>query len=76
MNWWQRIFGNTSSTSQQPSSREQREELEEQLKLKRLQRASKIMEAYTGDYWLNGYADILARYQDGGIHLLYNFFRP
>lgn len=75
MNWWQRIFGNTSSTSQQPSSREQREELEEQLKLKRLQRASKIMEAYTGDYWLNGYADILARYQDGGV-LSYPISQP
>lgn len=62
MTIWERLFG-----SRQPSAQQQRVELEESLRIKQLQRKQKLMESYLDqDYWLQGYADLLNRYRDGG----------
>lgn len=62
MTIWERLFG-----SRQPSVQQQRIELEESLRIKQLQRKQKLMEGYLDqDYWLQGYADLLNRYRDGG----------
>lgn len=75
MNWWQRLFTPRQAPAQ-PSARQQREELEEQIKLKRLARANKLLEAYADqDYWLTAYSDVLARYRDGGV-LSYPISQP
>lgn len=74
MNWWQRLIGRKAEQS--PSLRQQREELEEQIRLKRLQRAAKLNESYADtDYWLTAYADLLARYKDG-FALAYPITQP
>lgn len=74
MNWWQRLIG--YKAEQSPTLRQQREELEEQIRLKRLQRAAKLNESYADtDYWLTAYADLLARYKDG-FALAYPITQP
>lgn len=76
MTWYERLFGVRKQPEPQPTPRQQREDLEEQLKLQRLQRAKKIMESYANqDYWLTAYADVLARYRDGGV-LTYPISQP
>ena len=62
MTIWERIFGSSNSPVQR-----QRIDLEESIRIKQLQRKQKLMEGYLDqDYWLQGYADILNRYRDGG----------
>ena len=48
------------------SLREQREEIEEGMKLRAVQRRAKLTEGYVNsDYWLSGYSDMLSRFADG-----------
>jgi len=76
MTWFERLFGSKKKPDAQPTPRQQREELEEQLKLQRLKRAQKVMESYANqDYWMTAYADVLARYRDGGV-LTYPISQP
>ena len=59
MTLWERLFGSRVQR--------QRVELEESLRVKQLQRKQKLLEGYLDqDYWLQGYADLLNRYRDGG----------
>lgn len=61
--WWN-LF--KSPSAQHQSTKQQREELEEQIKLRRLERARKLMEN-SQDFWLSGYGDMLDRYRDGFV---------
>ena len=66
MRWYDFLFGNRPTPDESPKAK--REALEEEIKIARLSRAKKLVESYGNqDYWLTNYADILARYQDGGI---------
>ena len=59
MTMWERLFGSKVAR--------ERVQLEESLKVQKLQRQKKIMEGYLDqDYWLAGYSDMLNRYRDGG----------
>ena len=76
--WLTRLFGirRQPEAPAEPSPRQRRENLEEELKLKRLERAKRLMESYGDqDYWLTAYTDLLARYRDGGT-LAYPISQP
>lgn len=62
MTWWERL------TTRKPTARQRREDLEEQLRVKHLERAKRILESGPAtDYWLTAYSNVLDRYRDGGI---------
>lgn len=59
---WERLLG-----TKRRSVTDERIELEESIKLQKLKQQKKLMEGYLSqDYWLQGYADLLNRYRDGG----------
>jgi hypothetical protein len=51
-----------------PSAKQQRENLEEEIKLAKLQRKAKLMEAGGQDFWMSNYSDLLGRYSDGYLN--------
>jgi hypothetical protein len=62
MTWWEQL------TTRKPTARQRREDLEEQLRVKHLERAKRILESGPAtDYWLTAYSNVLDRYRDGGI---------
>ena len=71
MNWYQRIIEAATgrkSGPQTPTARQLRENLEEQIRLKHLERAKRFLESGPAtDYWLAAYTNVLDRYRDGGV---------